>query len=206
MSKCGHNPDNTLVVVQAWPTGHVNPFLWDWLRAIVGPRGAIATLNLPVDHATSINYSLELLAKSDAEYGIFCESDIVPTSKTQPFLESEASLVACKYHQDGGEAAWREPWMFHGGLWGVERKVLATLPYPRCDYLRTPDGARWTGCPCEFLARRFKDAGIVVAHAGWCEHPLDNPRRCRIITEDEPANANPVGTGEGTDGRDDSTR
>lgn len=172
------DPDDCVVAIAAYPTGHVEPRLKDWLHGTHKiPYGMVGTGKIkPL--VVAYNQGILKALESGKRHCVFCDHDIWPVDANgnhpgsdEFFGEHDADIICmpCRLGLDG---AWASPGAFHAAAWRTTRDVLLKLPPPWFDWTLSPDGAAVMECPCGYFARRAREAGFTVGRAGWGGHAV----------------------------------
>ena len=161
------DPAKTMLLIAAWPEKLVAPELVIWamqhkIHRIqwYGRRFVECAYNTAV---------LKLALPSQCDHFIFADHDIRPGPDTEPFLQVDAPLVACKY-EVSCNSSWDDPQTMHCGLWRCDRKVLETIKPPWFQRVLSPDGTHEKRCVCLYFRDKAREAGFKVVRAGWTAH------------------------------------
>lgn len=172
-------PDNTLVVVMAWPDfcipfGTINwimqRFSWENVRTAGTPN-----------YVTARNATINMVLRESKKFTdfLFIDKDVTPTIESDKIFQIDADVVACD-HPVANKAAWSTPESIHVAFWRVKRKVLEAIKPPWLMREYSADGCSMVGCDCLYLAKKVKEAGFTLAHGGWADHDIQAsiPERC----------------------------
>ena len=172
-------PGETYAIVHAYPTGHVEPRLLEWLQR--GPPAAdwdsVAVMNVKgID--VSYNRGVRRALATGRRHLVFADHDVIPTAATDRHAGTDefwgscqADVVCCPCRLDI-EGVWGDPAAWHAALWRTTADVLAAIPPPWFAETLTDDGTARDGCLCSYFARKARAAGFVVARQGWADHPV----------------------------------
>jgi len=172
------DPNDTAVVIAAWPTGHVDYRLMRWLIDAQGiPWGSIMVTKIQ-PRISAYNVGVHDALENGKTHLLFVDHDVVPTGRTghhpstDEFLQAaQGDIICCPCRLDI-PGAWAKPDAFHCGMWRTTREALLKVepPWFLEDY--SPDGRELVNCCCAHLARRASSAGLTVGRAGWAEHAV----------------------------------
>ena len=133
------NPARTMLLIAAWPDNLVAPELIVW-----GIGRRLRRIQWYSRRVTECAYNAavkELALPSDCDHFIFADRDMRPLPATEPFLQAEGELVACKFDVSNNKV-WNDPQAMHCGLWRCSRRVLETIRPPWFQRVLAPDGTR----------------------------------------------------------------
>jgi hypothetical protein len=117
-----------------------------------------------------------LASHPDIDWCFFIDNDVTITYPgIDRFLLVEADIVSCGCKMPS-DTAWETEDAFHDHFWKCRPLVLHKIPPPWFEQNLSEDGCDLLGCDCQTFSRKVKQAGLRIAHGGWCSHA--NARTC----------------------------
>ncbi|MBE3123758.1 MAG: hypothetical protein IMZ65_03055 [Planctomycetes bacterium] len=162
-------PKATRVVVFTWPDGAMTWEASAWLRLF--PAENVFQMNVThvIRARNRAMRDLCLKAPPAVTDFIWLDRDMRPGPAALPLLAAKGDLVGATYPIPN-MAAWSDPTSIHLGLIRFNRLVAETVKPPWFQFEYAADGCELTQCECSYFTDKVKDAGLIVARAGWCHH------------------------------------